>query len=133
MRPVSQEKRELIIAAKKRGEKESEIALWLDVSVRSVATLWKLYRDSGDVSQKEYKGRRSRLGAMDIERITHGVERCPDMTLNELIENLSLPIRKSQLSRLLIRLGFSLKKRHSIHQTSLGRMSSRGERSGGGY
>jgi len=36
MKAIPVEKRELIVAAKERGEKESEIALWLNVSKRSV-------------------------------------------------------------------------------------------------
>jgi hypothetical protein len=44
MRSVSNEKRELIVAAKKRGEAERDIALWIGVSIRSVATIWKLYK-----------------------------------------------------------------------------------------
>ncbi|MDR1471552.1 MAG: hypothetical protein LBS75_03425 [Synergistaceae bacterium] len=42
----------------------------------------------------------------DIEEIRSAVNENPDMTLNELIEKLSLPIMKSRLSKLLIKLGF---------------------------
>ncbi|MDR1471688.1 MAG: hypothetical protein LBS75_04115, partial [Synergistaceae bacterium] len=40
------------------------------------------------------------------EEIRSAVNENPDMTLNELIEKLSLPIKKSRLSKLLIKLGF---------------------------
>jgi hypothetical protein len=43
-----------------------------------------------------------------MERIAAEVKNTPDATLGELIENLSLPIKKSQLSRLLIKLGLTV-------------------------
>jgi len=110
MRAISNEKRKLIIAAKERGEKEDVIALWLDVSKRSVATIWKLYRTKGDILPTKNAGRPSRLNKATIDRITDEVDRVPDIALHELIEKLSLPIKKSQLSRLLIRLGLTFKK-----------------------
>jgi transposase len=40
-----------------------------------------------------------------------------DITLEELIEKLSLPIKKSRLSVVLIKEGLSLKKLHPVNQT----------------
>jgi len=130
MRAISNEKRELIIAAKARGEKEDEIALWLDVSKRSVATIWKLYKTKGDILPTKNAGRPSRLNMAAIDIITNEVNRLPDITLHELIEKLSLPIKKSQLSRLLIRLGLTFKKRRSFQKTSSEKMSGRSEKAG---
>ncbi len=42
MKPISNEKRELLIVAKQRGEKEVNIAKWLDISKGSVGTIWRL-------------------------------------------------------------------------------------------
>ena len=117
MRPISKEKREMLTAAKLRGEKESTIALWLGVSVRSVAGIWKLYKTRGDVSPIKYRGRPSRMTEADTEAIRQAVKQTPDITLNELIEDLSLPIKKSQLSRLLTRLGLVFKKKRSTRRT----------------
>jgi len=39
MKSLTEEKRGLLISAKKRGEKEEAIALWLDISVRSVSRI----------------------------------------------------------------------------------------------
>jgi DNA-directed RNA polymerase specialized sigma subunit len=41
MTPIANEKRELMVAAKKRGENEDDIAKWLEISVRSVSRIWK--------------------------------------------------------------------------------------------
>ena len=130
MRAISNEKRGLIIAAKARGEKEEAIALWLDVSKRSVATIWKLYRTKGDILPTKNAGRPPRLNKADIDRISSEVDHTPDITINELIEKLSLPIKKSQVSRLLIRLDLTFKKRRSIQNTNLEKMSSRSGKAG---
>jgi hypothetical protein len=38
MKPISNEKRELLVAAKRRGEKEHDIAKWLALSKSSIKT-----------------------------------------------------------------------------------------------
>jgi transposase len=71
------------------------------------------------------------MSQAETEAIARAIEQEPDITLNELIEKLELPIRKSQLSRLLIKLGYSVKKKRSTRKASSGRTSSRSARSGG--
>jgi transposase len=118
MKPISIEKRALIIAAKERGEKEDDIAIWLGISKRSVGGIWALYKSSGSFLPIPYKGRKSRLSTEQVSGIRNEVRINPDITLHELQEKLCLPIKKSQLSRLLIKLGYSYKKRHFIRKTS---------------
>jgi transposase len=122
MRPISNANRELIILAKQRGEKEAAIALWLNISKSSVRTIWGLYRRTGSILPTPYTGRPSRLTSAQIDEIRTEVETTPDITLNELIDKLSLPIKKSQLSRLLIKLDFSLKKRLFIRENNSEKM-----------
>jgi transposase len=110
MKAISVEKRELIIEAKQRGEKEEEIAIWLKISKRSVGTIWKRFMDTGVFQPIKYTGRKSCLSNEKIDEICSVIKERSDITLHELIEQLSLPIKKSQLSKLLIRLGFSYKK-----------------------
>jgi transposase len=130
LRPISNEKRELIIEAKQRGEKEGAIATWLKISKRSVGTIWKLFRNTGGFQAAKYTGRKSRLSSEKIDEISSALNENPDITLNELIERLSLPIKKSQLSKLLIKLGFSYKKKLSIRKNSFGTTSSKNVPSG---
>jgi len=118
MRAVTNDRRELIIEAKQRGETETEIARWLKVSVRTARRVWRQFREEGSVSPGRRCGRPPKLAPGDIGRIGDEVARAPDATLAELIERLSLPIGKSQLARLLARLGLTLKKRRSIRRTS---------------
>jgi len=111
MKPISNSKRELIISAKKRDEKEDEIAKWLEISARSVSRIWKLYKETESIQPKKQPGRKSSLTEADIEQIRKTVKHQPDMTLEELIEELNLPIKKSRLSEILIEMGLSFKKR----------------------
>ena len=116
MRPISNEKREILIAAKQRGEKESDIAKWLGISKGSVGTIWGQFRKRGSFIPIAYTGRPSVITPEKTDEIQAAIRTTPDITLSELIERLSLPIQKSQLSRLLISLGYSFKKRLRIRQ-----------------
>ena len=118
MKPIPKEKRELLISAKKRGEKEEKIALWLEISVRSVSRIWKLYQETESVQPKKQSGKKSSLTEEDIKQIREAVKRQPDATLEELIEMLNLPIKKSRLSVVLIGMGLSFKKRPYIQKNN---------------
>ena len=117
MKPITNEKRELLIAAKQRGEKEEDIAKWLVISKGSVGTIWRLFRKTGSYLPTAYTGRPSVITQEKTEEIQAAIRTEPDITLCELIEKLSLPIQKSQLSRLLISLGYSFKKRQRTRQS----------------
>lgn len=121
MKPITNEKREMLIAAKERGEKEEEIAKWLDISKRSIGTIWRLYRQTGSYLPTPYSGRKSVITQEKIAEIEEAVRSSPDMTLSELIEKLSLPIKKSQLSRLLLSLGYTVKKNYISGRTGSSR------------
>jgi transposase len=111
MKPIPEEKRELLISAKKRGEKEEEIALWLEISVRSVSRIWKLYQETKTIQPKKQPGKKPLLSELNIAEIREAIKVQPDITLEELIETLNLPIKKSRLSVILIDMELSLKKR----------------------
>jgi transposase len=128
---IERKKRIDMIEAKQRGEKEGLIAAWLKISKRSVGTIWKLFRDTGSFQPAKYTGRKSRLDCETIEKIRSAVNENPDITLNELIEKLSLPIKKSQLSKLLIKFGFSYKKNSPSKRTASGRRPAKTFRVGG--
>ena len=110
MKPTSQEKREQIISAKQRGEKTENIILWVKVSKSTIDKVWRRYRETGNAAAKPYKGSTS--------KITAEIDKNNDITLEELIEELKLPIKKSQLSRLLISWNISYKKRHYTQKTN---------------
>ena len=114
MIPISNEKRKLLIEAKMRGETEKDIAKWLLISERSVTAIWRLYRDSGSYLPAPYTGRKPIMNAEKWAEVITLVTNNPDKTLDEIINELSLPIHKSRLSVLLIEAGYSFKKRQLI-------------------
>ena len=114
MAVISEEKRALLIAAKKRGEKEEDIAKWLEISKSSVGTIWGLYRKTGDYRAKPYPGAKPKLTAEKWKEVVALIEKEPDKTLDEIIEELQLPIKKSRLSVLTIEAGYSFKKSRLI-------------------
>lgn len=118
MKPLSNEKRELLIAAKKRGEKEEDISKWLEISVRSVSRIWKLYSETESIQPKKHPGRKSSIDSSKIEEIRSAVKKQPDLTLEELIDELKLPIKKSRLAIILVHMGLSFKKRHYFQKNS---------------
>ena len=130
MTPISNEKRALLIGAKKRGETEKDIAKWLEISERSVTTIWKRYRESGSFEPIPYPGRTPLLTKEKWEETKIFVANNPDATLDEIIEELSLPIQKSRLSVLLIEAGLSFKKRHCTQKNNNGKMCKKNEKTG---
>lgn len=112
MKPISQDKREIIVAAKQRGEKVDAIALWVGVAPSSVYNILRLQRETASIEPKPYPGKTSVLTAEQLQQIRQAISEDNDITLEELIEKLDLPIKKSRLSVLLIGMGLSFKKRH---------------------
>lgn len=110
MRPISNEKRELIIEARERGEKIETIARWVQVSESSVKNIIRLNKEKGTVSPKPYKGRKPKISNEQIASIEQMIRDKPDATLEEIIDELDLPIKKSRLSVILIRMKLPLKK-----------------------
>jgi transposase len=118
MRPISNEKRQIIIEAKKRGETEKTILNWVqDISRSSITKIWKQYQTTGTRKPKPYPGRKSHLSKEQDKQIRDKIQKTPDITINELIEELHLDITESGLSKHLKAMGLSFKKRHSM-QTS---------------
>ena len=118
MQPISNEKRELLIEAKKRGEKQKDIAKWLKISEGSVTVIWRLYRKTGSFEPAPYPGKKPVMTAEKFEEVKAFVAENPDATLEEIIEALSLPIKKSRLSVVLIEAGLTFKKRLSTQKNS---------------
>ena len=110
MKPISIEKRELVLLARERGETIESIATWLQISISSVKSVCLLYRRTGSIEPKAYKGRPSRLTEEMISNIHYKIETEADSTLEEIITSLNLPIKKSQLSKWLIKAGYTFKK-----------------------
>lgn len=127
MRAISNEKRELILSARSRGEHPATIALWLGVAVSSVYNICSLQNKLGSIEPKPFTGRRTILTSEQLSQIRQAVELQNDITLDELITKLDLPIKKSRLSTLLISMGLSFKKRLSMLKSNNDKMFRRNE------
>jgi transposase len=114
MRPVDEKTRANIIAAKQRNEKRKTIALWFGIDMSTIDRIWRRFKKTGSFSAIPYTGRRSNIDAATDDKIRETIKKYPDITLEELIEELSLPLTISVLFRKLERMNLSYKKRRSI-------------------
>ena len=84
MRPLSQDLRQRIIAARQRGEGTGEVCKRFGVSRRSVERFWKQYGSTGECRPKKVGGyRRSRLADHD-QTLRRWLAANPDLSLDEL-------------------------------------------------
>ena len=84
--------RENIVLAMRRKEKRSSISLWLNVSLGTVDEVWRKFRETGVYLPIPYTGRKSVLAAEQDQQIRAKIAQTPDITLNELREELSLDL-----------------------------------------
>jgi len=62
MKVIILEKREMVIAAKQRGEAIKEISKWVGICPKSVYNIWQIYMKNGDVKPKIPIGKISKIG-----------------------------------------------------------------------
>ena len=120
--PLSNDLRKRIIEAKLRGDTEDKISAEKAVNKSTVTKLWALYRETGSYEARPNpNGRKPALSAEQLEEITQRITSQPDITLQELIDELGLPVCVSALCRTIKnKLGFSLKKNSARHRTNAG-------------
>ena len=110
MRPIDNKTRENIISAKQRNEKRETISLWLGISISTVDKVWRRFKVTGSFLPTPYTGKKSIIDTETDARIRNTIKETPDITLEELIYKLSLPLTISGLFRKLGRMGLSYKK-----------------------
>ena len=114
MRPLSQDLRQRIIAARARGAGTGEVCQRFGVSRKSVERFWKEHCLTGTCQPKKIGGyRRSRLAKHD-RTLHRWIEAQPDLTLEELQarcrQRLQVTIGTTALWHRLEQLGLSYKK-----------------------
>src|ERR1700679_2205778 len=114
MRPLSQDLRQRIIAARQRGAGTGEVCKRFGVSRKSVERFWNQHGLTGACQPKQIGGyRRSRLGKHD-RTLRRWIAEQPDLTLGELQkrcrEKLEVSIGITALWHRLEQLGLSYKK-----------------------
>jgi transposase len=98
----------------RRKEKRSSISLWLNVSLSTIDKVWRKFRETGAYLPIPYTGRKSTLTSEQDQQIRAKIAETPDITLNELREELSLDLSESGRSLHLKKMGLSFKKRRSM-------------------
>jgi transposase len=114
MRPLSQDLRQRIVAARERGEGTGEVCKRFGISRKSVERFWNQHRLTGSCQPKQIGGyRRSRLEKHDTT-LRRWIAAQTDLTLSELQkrcwERLNVAIGITALWHRLERLGLSYKK-----------------------
>ncbi len=114
MRPLSEDLRTRIIAARQKGESTGEVCHRFGVSRKSVQRFWKEHVRTGKCLPKKIGGyRRSRLEKHD-RTLKRWVKEQPDVTLSELqrrcIEQLQIHLGTTALWHRLNRLNLTYKK-----------------------
>ncbi|MCL2643722.1 MAG: helix-turn-helix domain-containing protein, partial [Candidatus Bathyarchaeota archaeon] len=112
--PVSDDKRADIIAAKQRNEPVAQIKKWFNISERTISRIWNKYQKTGTYQPTPCLGRKSKLSKETDQQIKDTIAETPDITLNELIDKLSLDLTEGGLSFHLKKLGLTFKKRSSM-------------------
>ena len=125
-RPLSNDLRKRIIEAKLRGDTEEKIAAEKEVNKSTITKLWSLYRETGSYAARPNpNGRKPALSNKQLEQITQKINELPDITLQELIDELCLPVCISALCRTVNnKLGFRFKKNSARRRTNTGRCKS---------
>jgi len=118
-KPLSNDLRKRIIESKLRGDTEDNIAREKEVNKSTITKLWALYRATGSYEARPNpNGRKPALSPQQLEQITSKINEQPDITLQELIEELNLPVCVSALCRTVNnKLGFRYKKNAARHRT----------------
>ena len=123
LKPISNETRANIIGAKQRNESVEQIKKWLNVSASSISRIWNKFLRTGEYAPIPYTGRKSNITPEQDEKIRAIILDKPDITADELIAVLSLPITTSGLYRRLPKMDLTYKKRRSILMDKTERMS----------
>lgn len=92
--------RKLIIANKEEGMKNEEISRIFKVSVSAICSITKKYKERGTLNGN-YPGRQPKITKDQKQEMFELVKRQPDITIEEIIEALNLPIKKSRVSIIL--------------------------------
>ncbi len=107
------ESREFLVKMYQRTHNAEQTAETFGVSQRQVYRIVKQYRETGSVEVRtSQRGRKPKLSQEEIEQVNATLQRQPDITLGELIEELHLDISQSRLGRIVHEeLGYSFKKK----------------------
>jgi transposase len=117
--PYSQDLRDRVLSAYRRGMKTIQIAEVFQVSPAWARRLKQRRRETGEVAPRPMGG--ATVIKIDMARLAELVRQQPDATLRELRERLGNVCGESAICLALRRLGLSFKKRRSARRNRTGR------------
>lgn len=117
--PLSKDLRKRIIEARERGDTIARIVREKGVSESAVNKLCRQYRETGSYEPRPLNnGRKSKLTANQLQAVKERIEEQPDISLNELISEMGLPVCESGLCRIVNgKLGLRRKKNGTRSRT----------------
>ena len=129
MKPLSEDLRKRMIAAREGGESPGEVHRRFGVSRSSEARLWRQYQKSGHYRPKQIGGyRRSRLSDHEPS-LRRWIKEQPDLTIDELCQRcrteLKVQIGRTAMWHRLERMGLSYKKNAARRRARAARRESR--------
>ena len=107
MRATDNKTRENIVLAMQHKEKRNTTAMWLNVSLSTIDKVWHKFKKTGAYHPIPYTGRKSTLTDKQETEIHTKIQQTPDITLWELIDELSLDLTENGLSRHLKKMGLT--------------------------
>ena len=121
------EARELLVRGYGKRRNAKEIAEAYSVSTATVYRLARQQRETGTVALRvSQRGRKRLLGEEELMRIDEAIAKQPDITIHELTEKLELPASEETVRRVVVEMGYRLKKK-MIHASEQERPRRAGE------
>jgi transposase len=110
---LSEDSRERLVAAYEKTKDLKNVALMFGVAESTVYRLVAQKRKTGSLALKlSTRGVKSRLSPFMVEQIKQKIKAVPDITLQELIDELNLPIKAPALCEFIVhKLKLTRKKR----------------------
>lgn len=125
---ISVEIRKLIVSARKNGMQLKEIEKAYHVKKSSIYNFTNLEKETGDVLPKSHNsGRKPTLDENGLKRLEALLRGHPDITLEEIKEEMNLPIGISAISMIITqKLHYRYKKRRYMPANATARMCRQG-------
>ena len=118
---LSEDSRERLVAAYEKTKDIASVALMFGVAESTVYRLVAQKRKTGSLALKlSTRGVKSKLSPLMVEQIKQKIKKVPDITLQELIDELNLPIKTSALCEFIVhKLKLTRKKRRYTPQKEI--------------
>ena len=118
---LSEDSRERLVAAYEKTKDLANVAMMFGVAESTVYRLVAQKRKTGSLALKlSTRGVKSKLTPLMVEQIKQKIKKVPDITLQELIDELNLPIKTSALCEFIVhKLKLTRKKRRYTPQKEI--------------